>query len=424
MTGLFSSDVQILVIGANHRSSSLALRDRLFLSDMEIIAFLDRMKDAGIEQASVVSTCDRVEIHIVDHDLLGARDKIVQLLCERADLRPDQIMSQLYMMQAEDAVRQIFRLAASLDSLMIGEPQIVSQVKDAHRFALEAGSMGGELERIYQGAFGASKKVRTQTRIGEGPVSIASVAVQVAKEIHGDLTRAKGLLIGAGDMGELTSKSLIESGLHDFTCVHSFDARARNIARALNCHAEPFEQRNRLAAEADIIVTSMNKRTRTVSCEMVERALEMRKNKPIFLIDTGIPGDVESDVNEIDGAFLYDIHDLEQVALQGRASREKEAQNASAILEKELSAFLRGRDERAGAGLVNALRSRFEEERKAVLAVHPNDVEKATHLLINRLLHTPSETLRAMAGESQNPGGKKKWTEAEKLIEDLFLKEK
>jgi len=418
MTGLFSSDAKVLVIGANHRSSSLALRDRLFLDEAEVIPFLDRLKDDGVEQALVVSTCDRVEVHCVDHDPTRARTHIVARLAERAELDVATIEGQLYSHEGEDAVRHIFRVTASLDSLMVGEPQVVGQVKDAHRLAVEAGSVGRELERIFQAAYGSAKRVRSETAVGERPVSIASVAVQIAKELHGDLESCRGLLIGAGDMGELTAQNLIEAGLKDFTCIHSFSGRARRIARHLSCHHDEFDNRDRLACGADIIVTSMNKRTRVVSKDMVLNALRVRKNRPVFIIDTGIPGDVDPEVNDVDGAFLYDLHDLEKVAMEGRASREAEARAATAILEKDLTDFFRGKEERTAVPLVSELRERFEAERQSVLAMHGGDAEKATHLLINRLLHTPSEELRALAALKK----KKDWEAASDLVTRLFLK--
>jgi len=424
MTGLFSSNAEVIVIGANHRSSSLALRDRLFLEEVEVIPFLERLKEAGVEQCLVVSTCDRVEVHVVDHNPDQAVSIVQTLLAKRAELDASEIESQLYIYKNEEAVRHIFRVTSSLDSLMVGEPQVVGQVKDAHRFGVEAGSVGPELERIFQAAYGTAKRVRSETAVGERPVSIASVAVQIAKELHGDLSRCKGLLIGAGDMGELTAQSLIETGLKNFTATHPFEGRAKMIARNLSCHAESFDQRDRLACEADIIVTSMNKRSRVVSKSMVEQALKVRKNKPIFLIDTGIPGDVDPDVNNVDGAFLYDLHDLEQVAMQGRASREAEARAAQVILEKDLQAFFKGKEERSAVPLVSELRERFESERAAVLAMHPNDADKATRLLINRLLHNPSEELRSMAALKKSSNGEKEWKTAQALIAQLFLKEK
>ncbi|MDV7339778.1 glutamyl-tRNA reductase [Terasakiella sp. A23] len=420
MSGLFSSDAKVLVIGANHRSSSLALRDRLFLDEAEVIPFLDRLKAAGVEQSLVVSTCDRVEVHAVDHNPDKAIGLIIDILAERAELDVETIRSQLYIYQDQEAVRHIFRVTASLDSLMVGEPQVVGQVKDAHRWAVEAGTVGTELERIFQAAYGTAKRVRSETAVGERPVSIASVAVQIAKELHGDLDRCRGLLIGAGDMGELTAQNLIEAGLKDFTCIHSFDGRAKMIARNLSCHAESFDARDRLAAEADIILTSMNKRSRVVTKDMVAYALKVRKNKPIFLIDTGIPGDIDPGVNDVDGAFLYDLHDLEQVAMEGRASREAEARAAATILEKDLNEFFKGKEERVAVPLVTSLRDRFEQERQSVLASCGDDADKATRLLINRLLHTPSEELRSLAALNK----KKEWEKASDLISKLFLKEK
>jgi glutamyl-tRNA reductase len=420
MSGLFSSQLGVSVIGANHRSSSLALRDRLFLDESEVLPFLDKLKDKGVEQSLVVSTCDRVEIHLVDSQVEKAKASAIELLSERAELDIQTLESQLYIHNDDDAVRHIFKVTSSLDSLMVGEPQVVGQVKDAHRLGVEAGSVGPELDRIFQAAYHSAKTVRSQTAVGEGPVSIASVAVQIARELHGDLDRCSGLLIGAGDMGELTAQNLIDAGLNDFTCIHSFDGRAKVIARNLNCHAANFGDRDWLACQSDIIVTSMNKRSRVINAGMVKAALKARKNKPIFIIDTGIPGDVDPAVNDVDGAFLYDLHDLEQVAMQGRASRENEARKATILLEKELNSFFKGKDEREAVPLISELRNSFEDERQAVLAQYGNDADKATRLLINRLLHNPSEELRALAATKK----KKEFETARDLISRLFLKEK
>lgn len=420
MTGLFRSNAKILVVGANHRSSTLAVRDRLFLDVPEVPDFLEALRDKGVEQSLVVSTCDRVEVHAVDHDPSRAEKAIKELLAARAEMDLAVLGSELYTLTDQDAVKHIFRLTASLDSLMVGEPQVVGQVKDAHRLAVESGTVGPELERIFQSAYGAAKHVRSETAIGERPVSIASVAVQIAKELHGDLSRCTGLLIGAGDMGELTAQNLIETGLNNFTCIHSFNGRAKVIARNLSCHAEEFDKRDKLASRADIIVTSMNKRSRVVSADMVKAALKARKNKPIFLIDTGIPGDVDPDVNDVDGAFLYDLHDLEKVAMEGRASRAAEARVAENLLDRDLAAFFKGKEERAAVPIISELRDHFEEVRQSALATHPQDADKATRLMINRLLHLPSEELRAMAATKK----KKEWEQVRDLITQLFLKEK
>ena len=411
-----------LVVGANHRSSSLALRDRLFVEDTAIPLFLDGLRKAGVDQAIILSTCDRVEVLAVHQDPEAAAELILEEMAKEAQLRKADLTSQTYRNFDGDAVRQIFAVAASLDSLMVGEPQVLGQVKAAHRFAREAGMVGPELEALMQAAYAAAKRVRTETRIGEGPVSIATAAVQIARDLHGDMESCAALLIGAGDMGELAGESLKEAGLGELSIAHPIESRADAAAKVLDCHRADFEALDTLLPAADIVITSLNQRQHVLTSGMVQAALKARRRKPIFIIDTGIPGDVEPAVNNIDGAFLYDLNDLERVAMEGRASRETEARDAWAIVDADVRDYLKGRAERSGVPALTALRDRFEEERRKALAEAGNDAEKATRLLINRLLHDPSEATREMAAYGHQGGslGKTEWDVTQRVLMRLF----
>ena len=403
-----------MVVGANHRSSSMGIRDRLFVEDAEVAGVLERLRDAGIKEAMVVSTCDRVEIQAVHEDPDRAAESIIEILAQHAELKPQDLDGQTYTLTGDEAVSQIFRVAASLDSLVVGEPQVLGQVKACHRLASDAGMTGNALEAILQAAYGAAKRVRNETRIGERPVSIAAAAARLAQDLHGDLGRRSGLLIGTGEMGELVAQAMIEEGLGDLSVVHATVARAEALARELDCHVGDFDDLARLLDEADIVLTALGSRRYVVTSDMMLVAIHRRRRRPVFLVDTSLPGDVDPAVNRIEEAFLYDLADLEGVVMDGRALRETEAQAAEKIVAAEVEAFLRGRAERVAVPVLGDLRSHFGAVREQVLAEAGDDAEKATRLLVNRLLHKPSE---AMRGEAASGGG---WAQAEDMIRRLF----
>jgi len=347
----------------------------------------------------VLSTCDRVEVQAIATSEDGAEKRIKKVMAEHAELNPGDLGDQIYVLWDEDAVRQIFTVTASLDSLMIGEPQVLGQVKDSHRMAREAQMSGGGLEALFQAAFAAAKRVRSETSIGQRPVSMAAVATQLARNVHGDLSGCSGLLIGGGDMGELVAENLISAGLGHLTVTHPKEARGEAVARTLDCHVAAFDTLPALMVDADIVLTSVSSRHHVIGADLVEASLRKRRFKPVLLVDTGVPGDVDPAVNRIEEAFLYDLNDLEKVAMEGRASRETEVSGAMDIINSEVAAFMRGQAERTAVPALSLLRAHFESVRDEALADAGNDAEKATRLLIRRLLHDPSKAMRHMAKE-------------------------
>jgi glutamyl-tRNA reductase len=415
-----------MAVGVNHRSSSLALRDRLFVEDHALPGYLERLRQAGVGQAIVLSTCDRVEVQAVADDLATAARRIKETMAAHGGVAPGDLDGQAYVLADEDAVRHIFAVASSLDSLVIGEPQVLGQVKASHRLSRELGMVGAELEAVLQAAYGTAKRVRSETAIGERPVSIAAAAQQIARDLHGDLGRCSALLIGGGDMGELIAREMKAAGLGHLAVTHPNDARADAAARQLSCHAALFAALGDRLAEADIVVSSLGARRHTIAAAMVQDALRRRRRKPIFLIDAAVPGDIEPAVERIDGAFLYDLGDLERVAMEGRASRESAAALAQTILDAEVDAFFRARAERAAVPALVRLRQHFEAARAQALADAAGDADKATRLLINRLLHDPSQALRELAteapaeGTAEAQGDGVDLAAAEKALQRLF----
>jgi glutamyl-tRNA reductase len=405
----------ILVVGANHRSSPLALRDRLFVEDAAVPGFLARLQEAGLRQALALSTCDRVEVQAVAAGD-DAADTITRVFAAQGRMEPVALGGQLYTLHGMAAVRHIFAVAASLDSLIVGEPQVLGQVKASHRLARSAGMVGPELDSVLQAAYAAAKRVRTETAVGEGPVSIAAAAVQLARNVHGDLARCSGLLVGLGEMGELMSEQLRAAGLGRLTVTAPSPSRCEALARHLTCHRAPFEALASSLVDADIVIAALGNGVRTVGVEMMREALRRRRHRPVFLIDAAIPGDLEPAVNELDDAFLYDLDDLERVALQGRVSREAAAAAAWSIVDEELVAWRRGLAERDAVPAVVALRRHFEATRSGVLANGSQDAAAATRLLVGRLLHAPSEVLREIASAE----GSDQAAAAARLLRRLF----
>jgi len=400
--------------GLSHHSSSLGLRDQLFLEESQIPAVLGRLRLAGVGHALVLSTCDRIEVQGMDDDPETAAARAIAAVAQHAGVEDAALAGQTYTLTDAAAVRQMFRVAASLDSLIIGEPQVLGQVKTGHRMAADAGMTGGGLEALIQAAYGAAKRVRSETAVGERPVSIAAAAARLAHDLHGDLGRVSGLLVGTGEMGELVAAQLLGEGLGHLTVVHPNEGRAEALARTLNSHVGDFDELERLLDEADVLLTALGSRRQVIDADMMLVALHRRRKRPVFLVDTSLPGDVEPAVNRLDEVFLYDLGDLERVAMEGRATREQEAAGALAIVDEEVEAFLRGRDERAAVPALNELRGHFEYVRSEVLAEAGDDAERATRLLVNRLLHAPSETMRQAAAEDGD------WPKAEALIRRLF----
>jgi glutamyl-tRNA reductase len=405
---------RFVVVGANHRSASLSLRDALFVDDASAPAFLEGLKRASLAEAAVLSTCDRVEVWTMDEDPARAAHAVTEALAARAGMEAEALNHHLYVMTGGEAIRHGFSVTASLDSLIIGEPHVLGQVKAAHRLAREAGTCGSEIDTLLQAAFAAAKRVRSETAIGEGPVSIAAASVQIARDLHGDLSRCQGLLVGAGDMGELVAEALLAAGLAKLVVTAPRATRAEALAKTLDCHLLPFEDLREALPTADVLLTCVGSRNMVITAEAMGNALRKRRRRPVFIVDAGIPGDVEPAVNRVDGAFLYDLGDLEKVALEGRATRESAALAARTIVEAEASAFLKGRAARAAVPAIVALRQRFDEVREAALADAGDDAAEATRLLVNRLLHAPSEAMKELAAE----GGE--WQAMEKTLKKLF----
>lgn len=418
MSGLSETGIRPVVIGFGHRLAPAALRDRLFIEEMELNGILAELRAAGLTQAIVLSTCDRVEVQGAAADPPAFAQSVLRLLAARSGIAAEELGRQAHYLVGPDAVRHIFAVAAALDSQVVGEPQVLGQVKEAHRRSRDAGLIGPELDLVLQAGYGAAKRARSETALGERPVTLASAALQVARDVHGDLTGCLALLIGSGDMGELLVEHFRGAGLKRLSVTGPHAARSEALARQLDCHVVAYNSLMPALISADIVITAAGTGRFSVTADMVQEALRRRRRRAMLLVDLGVPADIDPAVEPLEAAFRYDLDDLERVAMSGRASRETAAAEAWAIIDAELAAFARERAGRTAAPAITALRRHFEAHRARVLIEAGGDAVRATELLINRLLHEPSETLRRLAAEAAaDPAARRA---AERLVYELF----
>ena len=386
-----------LVVGTNYRKSSLGLRDRLFIEDAVVTPFLQKLRERGIAQAMVLSTCDRVEVLAVHENVVAANQIILERLAEHGGLTSEELKPDSYTLADETAVDHVFCVTASLDSLVVGEPHVLGQTKAAYRLARNAQMVGSELGALMQAAFAVAKRVFLETDVGKGPVSIASVAVQAAQDLLGNLQGRQAVLVGSGEMGQLIGKSLLSAGLGRFVVTHPKMERAKIIAQTMYSDYALFEGLAEQLGQADIILTALGQRNPFLVADMVHEALRKRRWRPVFLIDLAVPGDIEAAINRIDDAFLYTIEDLERLASESRSKRKAEAKAGRRIVADEIVAYLQSRRELDAVPLLTEFRDWGEKLREQALKVAGDDAEKATRLLLRRLMHDPTEALKAAA---------------------------
>jgi glutamyl-tRNA reductase len=356
----------------------------------------------------IVSTCNRVEMLAVldspETDLLG-------FLHQQFGLEPALLAPHIYRHYDQDAVRHLFRVAASLDSMVVGEPQILGQVKEAYAVARTAGTVGSELDHLLQTAFAAAKRVRTETEIGANSVSIASVAVELARKIFGSLQGRTVFLVGAGKMSELAARHLVQQGAGAILVTNRTQERARMLAEPFNGRVIPFEQLYEAASEADIVISSTGAPHPIFRREHGQTFMHRRRNRPMFFIDIAVPRDVDPAVNQIEGIFVYDIDDLQQVAAAHIAERGREAGDAEALIASEVERFHQRRRAVNVAPAIVSLQHQAEETRQAeIKRVQARlgsltdeqlaAVEALTRGLVNKFLHPPMQALKRAARDN------------------------
>ena len=390
----------LAVVGVDHRTTPLDVREQLMLSDAEQPSVLQALVSDGLAEVALIMTCDRIEL-IGLETLEGAAAAGFARLERRAGLAPGTAVASGYQHRGEHALHHLFRVAASLDAQVVGEPQVLGQVKAAHRLAGEAGTCGGELDAMFAAAFAAAKRVRTETSIGERPVSLAACAVQLVRDLHGTLPPLGVLLVGAGEVGEYLAAALRDAGLTRFTIATRHEAQARILAARFRAHHIALDAAADALAAADVVITAVGSGRLLFGPGAVRAALRRRRQRPIFFLDCGQPDDIDPAVDALDQAFVYRMTDLETLAMSGRAGRAAALGPAQTVVDQAVAEFVRGRAARAAVPTVVAVREHFEAMRRQVLASATGaDADSATRALINRLLHAPSAVLREVAGQA------------------------
>ena len=403
------------LIGVNHKTAPIALRERIAISRDELPETTRALAAMpGVAECMIVSTCNRVEllaaVESPDADLAA-------FLHVHFGIDPAELAPHLYQHREQEAVRHLFRMAASLDSMVVGEPQILGQVKEAFAVARAAGTVAGQLEHLLQSAFAAAKKARSETGIGSNHVSIASVAVDLARKIFGSLQGRTVLLVGAGKMSELAARHLVQQGAGAILVTNRTYERARRMAEEFAGSVVPqvvaFEQLYEAAGGADIVISSTGAPHPIFRTEHGQAFLRQRRNRPMFFIDIAVPRDVDPAMNELDGIFVYDIDDLQQVASAHMEQRSREAGDAEALIAAEVERF--GQRQRTVhlAPAIAALQRKAEEIRQGELhrmharlgTLTPEQaaaVEALTRGLVNKFLHPPMQAIKQAARDGDS----------------------
>ena len=415
----------LFAAGLSHKNAPVALREQLAVDADKLRELLrDAVGGGAVREAVLLSTCNRVEVYGVAEAPGAARAALFGALCRQRGIPPASVEPLLYTHEEEEAIRHAFRVAASLDSMMIGEPQILGQVKEAFTLAQSCETVGPALHTLFTQAFAVAKRVRTETEIARHAVSVSFAAVELAKKIFAGLSGRAVLLVGAGKMGELAAKHLVEQGAFPIYVVNRTWSRAQEMARALSGTAMAFDELGAALAAVDIVVTSTGAAAPIVTRSMVAGAMYGRRARPLFFIDIAVPRDVEPGVDALDDVYCYDIDDLKQVVDSNIRERLREAQRAEALVEREVAKFKARLGDVEVIPTIVSLRERLEEigrgEVKKTLARLPDAtpetraaIEALSASIVNKVLHAPITKLR----ESSRAGSHRSWLE---VVHELF----
>lgn len=400
--------MHLLLIGASHGTAPVELRERLDFSSRGLehaIEGLGRL--ASSREAVVVSTCNRAEIYVACDEISAAESDIVRFFSEFHGLPLEDVTPHLYSRADAEAARHLFRVAAGLDSLVVGEPQILGQVKDAYSVASGAQSAGPLLNKLFHCAFGVGKRVRSETALAEGAVSVSFAAVTLAKKIFGSLAGRHVLVVGAGEMGKLTALNLKAQGIAKLAITSRTLGSAEQLATEVGGVVVPWERLSAALLDSDIVITATGSPKPILDRPRVEAAIPASRSRPLFLIDIAVPRDVAAEVGEIEQVFLYNIDDLQAIVHENLERRGGEITRAEHIVDEEVTRFRSWQRSRGAIPTVVALRQRFEAIRRSELqrlepklAQLPPEarakVDEVTRLIVEKLLLQPTEQLKAV----------------------------
>ncbi|MCF6255611.1 MAG: glutamyl-tRNA reductase [Gammaproteobacteria bacterium] len=401
--------MSLLAFGINHKTAPVDIRERVAFAPGNLIdALKDLVTNARIQEAAIVSTCNRTELYCDSgqHTGQGQCDNavIVDWFREYHKLEKRDIEPYIFLHPDQEAVRHMLRVASGLDSLVLGEPQILGQIKDAYATATEAGTMGGQLDRLFQHTFSVAKQVRTDTAIGASAVSVAFAAVSLSKQIFDAFDKRTALLIGAGETVELAARHLHQSGIGRMIIANRTVENAHTLAQEVGAYAISLPEITQHLAEADIVISSTASPLPILGKGSVESALKKRKHRPMLMVDIAVPRDIEPEVSDLNDVYLYTVDDLQDIIQEGLRSRQEAAQQAEEIIDTEVSHFMHWLRSLDAVSTIRAMREDaqsqrdIELERAMRLLQSGKDAEQVitemANRLTNKLIHTPSVQLK------------------------------
>ncbi|OPY61944.1 MAG: Glutamyl-tRNA reductase [Syntrophorhabdaceae bacterium PtaU1.Bin034] len=390
--------MHLTVLGLNHNTAPLDVREKIFIPEDQQADVLKKLRAEGIGEAAIISTCNRTEIYVSGPDAEEAESAITRTLVERFAVDRKSLHDYTYALTNEEAYKHLFIVASGLDSMVVGEPQILGQVKDAYRTAVTHRSSGPFFDRLFHRAFQVAKRVRTETRIGYNPVSISGMAVELARKIFGDLEQKKILVLGAGEMCEIALKHFKKEGLQEILVANRTFGKAQQLAEEIIGTPYPFEDIPELLLKVDMVLSSTGAEKPIIDRNMVLHAMKKRKNRPLFFIDIAVPRDVEPGVNDIENAYLYDIDDLKELSQIHLSNRLQESEKAHAIVDEEVGKFTSWLKQLDMNPLITEIRESLEamrqaELRKTLQKMKDTDpetikqIDMLTRAIVNKLVH-------------------------------------
>ena len=398
--------MNIVVVGLSHKTANVEVREKLAFSPTQMEKPLQALLALdGITEGIIVSTCNRVEIYITTRDIAGGIARVKRFLADYHNFPLDILEQHIYSLHGEDAIRHVFRVASSLDSMVVGEPQILGQIKTSYGYAAEYRSSGIILNRFLHKAFSVAKRVRTETKIASSAVSVAFAAVELAKKIFNDLSDKTVMLIGAGEMCELAAKHFLNSGVRGLMVTNRTFERAEKLADEFDGKAVRFDELFDQLHKADIILSSTGAPHTIIGAGDLEAVMRRRRQKPMFFIDIAIPRDIDPGVNNVENVYLFTVDDLQEVVASNLQQRKEEANKAEEIVNEEIGQFFKWLASLEVTPTIIALRNKFDEIRRAELEktlvgwkdIPPDGqkkLEALTNAIMNKLLHPPTALIK------------------------------
>jgi glutamyl-tRNA reductase len=422
--------MKLALAGINHRTAPVDIREKLAIRSEDIPSALEDLQARGIKEALILSTCNRVEVVAAVDEECALDSLIAPLMGLRPELTREAITPHLYCYEEAEAMRHLFRVASSLDSMIVGEPQILGQLKQAYAQARDQGTIGTVLDTVLTRAFNVAKRIRTETEIGQSAVSVSYAAVELAREIFGSLRKKRVLIIGAGKMSEAAVRDLLRAGAAELLITNRTPARAEALARLFMGEVVPYETFPHRLHEVDIVITSSGAPGYVLNRETVQKAIEARRNEPMFFIDIAVPRNIEPDVNRLEHAFLYDIDDLQSIAARNLRTRLDVAEQAEGIVIEEVTRLEAKLRERDVTPTIVSLQAQLESIRQEVLdryrprmgalTVEQEEIlEAITRGIVNKIAHGPVSEMRRQAAQ-QRAGDEAREGELVSVVRRMF----